>query len=73
MFEGFNWFIILYTVQDGKNNLEHMAGFIEPPTIQDTKSVLDSAIDENIVPTDQPVYMCQMQADQAKLIFMGQG
>ena len=73
MFEGFNWFIILYTVQNGKNNLEHMVGFIEPPTIQDTKSVLDTAIDDSLVPADQPVYMCQMSEDQAKLIFMGQG
>lgn len=71
MFEGFNWFIILYTVQNNQNNLEHMVGFPEPPTIHDTKGVLDEVLSEGLVPTDQPVYMCQMPADQAKLIFLG--
>ncbi len=70
MFEGFNFFIVLYSIQNGLNHLEHMVGFEEAPTIQDTKHVLDEVLEENLVPTDKAVYMAQMPADQAKAIFL---
>lgn len=71
-FETPNWYIIFYTTDGKVNNMEHMVGFVEPPTVLDTQSALNDAIESDSVPhKTKPVYMCQMPADQAKTIFMG--
>ncbi len=72
MFDGFNYFLVLYTYQNNLNNVEHIVGFQDAPTILETKGVLDEAIDNNLVPSDVNVYMAQLSQEQAKAIFMGQ-
>jgi len=71
-FEKSNWYIILFTTENNVNNMEHMVGFSEPPTIIDTQSVLNDAIESGSVPHEtKPVYMCQMTADNAHAVFSG--
>lgn len=72
MFQNYNFFIILYTNDGTENQVEHMAGFSEPPTIIETHEFLTDAIDKDRVPhKDKSVFMCQMTAEQAQQVFMG--
>ena len=71
MFEGLNFVIVFYTLSNGMNKLAHSIGFVDAPTIQDTHDAITNVLASKLVPTDEPVYMGQLPADQAAQIFFG--
>jgi len=67
--EEFEHFIVLYTKQGNENNLEHLVGYEEQPTIDDIRHVLEEVREHQMVTTEKNVYMIFLDRDSVKEIF----
>lgn len=67
MLDSFQHFIVFYTDDNGKNDLQHLIGFEHHPTIDDDAEAIAEFKSSNTV--DQPVYMGHMPREAVMNIF----